>query len=168
MQEDRTSARSGLRRHRPLLLAAFASALTALTAPGAEVFRCRTPEQAVLYSQFPCATPGSQARTGNVQETLQLNPVQTLQVPPLSDAERQRLAALEQQVERRHERQQTRWKSQMRNWSRDRQRRLARCSAARRQLEELAATRRRGYTAGEAQRLAARERELDAELAESC
>jgi hypothetical protein len=151
-----------------LLVAALGNALAAHPAPGTEVFVCRGPGQVVLYSQFPCQEGGGGAGGGRVGETLQLNPLQVLRVPPLNEGERQRLATLSLETERRKAQRMARRKHRMRDASRDQRRRLDSCSTARRKLEALTARRRKGYRANEVRELDARERALDAAVAENC
>jgi len=108
-----------------LLFTTLAAALLALPAAAEEIFLCRAPEQTVLYSQFPCAGNASGPGAGEAQESVRLEALPTLRVPPLSEAERQRLAALARRAEQQQQRRSARRASHLRDASRERQRRLA-------------------------------------------
>ncbi|HEX7037209.1 MAG TPA: hypothetical protein VF210_15650, partial [Pseudomonadales bacterium] len=75
-------------RHRLRALALAAAALGPAVAADAAIYRCDAANSAPRFSQFPCPNGGT---------PVVLDPLDTVVIPPLSDAERHLLEELERQ-----------------------------------------------------------------------
>lgn len=137
--------------------------LLAAAAHPATVYRCRGPDGTTAFSQFPC----SDAR-GREGSAFPAESVQTIDVTPISEAERQRLDALARERRERLTRQQAARRRHAEAVQARRAEDRSRCLAARHAQEALARQRRKGYSLREARALDRRESELDAEQRRYC
>lgn len=137
----------------------LATALTPSVAGAASAaYRCEAPGEPPRFSQFPC---GAGVR-------LELPPAQIVGVPPLSEAERARLEALDadrrrEQVARARARRQAAAAA-----ANQRREDARRCDSARSGLEALERRRRKGYSLSESRGLDRREAALAEEIARYC
>ena len=147
-------------RSRVLVTTGLVALLVGTPASGstAAVYRCEDDDR-TLFSQFPCA--GGAERHA-------MPPLPVIRTAPLTDAERRRLEALSRDLIRGREA-----ARQARHRAAAAQQRVQReqdrrCRRARQALEQLARSRREGYSLNEAARLKAREADLDAEVRTHC
>jgi hypothetical protein len=145
----------------PICVGLLTAALFAVCSATAAVYRCKDPDQPVLYSQFQCPPDHQQA-------TINPDPQNLIDTPPLTAAEQTALARLQQDLAR----DRTRARAARMENRRQRLKRLAQrkalCTDARSQLEALAARKRRGYGADESRKLAQRGRELRQQRNANC
>ncbi len=146
---------------RPItLLAALLAMLLAAPSHGAAsaAYRCEAPGEPPRFSQFPC---GEGVR-------VDLSPAQAVAVPPLSDAERARLEALEANRRREQAASDRARRRAAAAAADDRRTAAHRCEAARADLEALERQRRKGYTLAESRGLDRRETALTEDIARYC
>ena len=145
---------------RRIIVTALPAMLLAAVFPGSAgaAYRCEAPGEPPRFTQFPCG--------GGVQ--LDLKPAQAIEVPPLSDAERARLEAIEA-TRRRHQAARARARRRAAAAAADQRHADARrCDDARAGLEALERKRRKGYTLGESRGLDRREAALAEDVARYC
>jgi hypothetical protein len=124
----------------------------------AAIYRCAGADGAPRFSQFPCGD-------GDV---VVLEPLHTVRIPPISDAERQRLDLLEQQHRSEREQRARSRAHTARQAEARRDERRERCEAARVARTALERQRRKGYSLSEARSLDRRDAELAAEERHNC
>ncbi len=148
------------RRGRVLLVIGLPWLLLAGAAP---IYRCHGEGQPPVFSQYPC-----EAVSAGGSRTHVLQPAQTVEIPPLSRAEQERLRDLERQrLARQAERARARTQA-ARLARRQRQEREERCRQAQVAQAALARQRRKGYGLDQARELDRQEAALAAALRESC
>ena len=146
-------------RHR-LRAAALAAAVLAPTiAADAAVYRCDVADAAPRFSQFPCPNGGT---------LVALDPLDTVAIPPLSDAERHRLEELERERRAGRDASARERARAAREAAERRDERRAACEAARAAQSVLERKRRKGYTAAEERALDREEAAIDAQLRRHC
>ncbi|MDZ7668056.1 MAG: hypothetical protein U5Q16_01060 [Gammaproteobacteria bacterium] len=147
----------------PKLLVSFALAVLAglPNAVGAAVFRCPGDDGAPRFSQFPCSTD----RPASV---VHLEPLHTVEIPPISDAEQELLEHLEQRRDARRERRSRQRQKALRQAADRREERREHCRAARQALSALEQQRRKGYSLSQARSLDRRERALEDDVRRNC
>jgi len=138
------------------LVACLLAALPAIST--AAVYRCQTGDEPPHFSQFPCGSGGPVA----------LESLQIVELPPISDAERALLAALDRgRREAAAERARARAKFR-REAARERREQRRRCAALQAELDALARQRRKGYSLSEARNLDRREAALSRDARRYC
>lgn len=142
----------------PIALAVLASLPAAA---GAAVFRCAGDDDTPRFSQFPCGTDGA----GSV---VRLEPLHTVDIPPISDAEQELLERLEQRRDTRREQRARQRQKALRQAAARREERRAQCRAARQALNALQQQRRKGYSLSQARTLDRRERALEDDVRRNC
>lgn len=131
-------------------------ALPAISTPA--VYRCQAGAEPPHFSQFPCGAGGP----------VDLESLQIVELPPISDAERALLAELERaRREATAERARARAKSQD-EAARERREQRHRCQALQAELDALARQRRKGYSLSEARDLDRREAALNRDARRYC
>lgn len=136
------------------MLAALAAAIPA----DAAIYRCDGSGAEPRFSQFPCPNGA----------VVRLDPLETVVIPPLSEAERQLLDELERERRAGHEA----WAEQRARAAREaaerRDERRTRCEAARHAQAALERKRRKGYSLAEERALDREEVAIDSELRRNC
>ncbi len=138
------------------LTAAAALFLMFIPAARPAVYRCD--DATITFSQFPC--PGGARIT--------LAPAQSVEIPPLTDAERQRLEELERDRQNQRTARQRSAARSAASARQTRQQRRERCETARREQQNLRRERRKGYSLAEARALDRRQAQLDEALRHNC
>jgi hypothetical protein len=124
----------------------------------AAIYRCTSSDAPPHFSQFPC----------DDGQPIVLEPLHTVDIPPLSDAEQRLLDTLGQQRRadrERHARSRERTAREARARHNEQQQR---CQAARADRKALARQRRKGYSISQARELERRDAELEAEERQNC
>lgn len=125
---------------------------------GAAVYRCSGDDGSPHFSQFPCGDG----------RAVVIEPLRTVRIPPISDAEHRLLETLEQQHRAEARARAKARRRAARSAQAQRRERRQRCEAARAALADLERHRRKGYSLSEARALDRREDELEAERRSNC
>lgn len=144
---------------RPRAAAWAAAAFAAAVGADAAVYRCDSVESGPRFSQFPCPNGGA---------VVALDPLDTVAIPPLSDAERHRLEELERERRAGRDASARERARAAREAAERRDERRAACEAARAAQSVLERKRRKGYTAAEERALDREEAAIDAQLRRHC
>lgn len=149
--------------HCPKLLLRLVLAVL-VSLPGAAagaVFRCSGDDGTPRFSQFPCDADGRGAM-------VRLEPLHTIEIPPISPAEQALLESLEQRRDARRARRAQQRKQAHRQAAARREARREHCRDAREALRALQQQRRKGYSLSEARSLDRRERALEDDVRRNC
>ena len=140
--------------------AAFAAVLIApAIAADAAVYRCDGQDAVPRFSQFPCPNGGT---------VVALDPLDTVVIAPLSDAERHLLEELERERRAAQDASARERARAAREAAERREARRAACEAARAAQSALEQKRRKGYAAAEERALDREETAIAAELRRHC
>lgn len=124
----------------------------------ADIYRCTTGDAPPRFSQFPCGEG----------DTVKIGPMDTVRIPPISEAEQRLLDDLERKRRAERERRARVRARAVREARQRREDRRERCEAARAARAALERQRRKGYSLKEARALDRRDAELEAEERNHC